>query len=220
MGAQGFFETQVMDGVYPGPKIEHGEQSYLNLMTDILENGYSHPDRTGAGRRSVIGSTLRFSMKDGFPLITTRRIFTKAMIHELLWFISGSMQSKELSDLGVHIWDKWAISDKDRDAFDSEEEYLECEGSIGRIYGPSWRNAPGGIDQLANLITSLKVNPFSSRHVISAWIPQWIPNEELSFVDNIKLGKGALAPCHVLQQYFVKENEEGQKLLSLLMYQR
>lgn len=220
MGDNGFFNMKIKDNIFPTPVINHGENEYLNLMNDILENGYSHSDRTGAGRRSVVGKTLRFSMSDGFPLITTRKIFTKALIHELLWFISGSMQTKELSDVGVHIWDKWAIGDLDKDSFDSEEEFLECKGSVGRIYGPSWRNAPGGIDQLAKLVTSLKVNPFSSRHVLSAWIPQWIPSEELSFVDNIKLGKGALAPCHVLQQYFVKENPDGQLSLSLLMYQR
>lgn len=196
-----------------------GEKGYLDLLKRIYSDGYNHDDRTGAGRRSLVGETLRFKMSDGFPLITTRKINTKAMIHELLWFISGSFNNRELNNVGVHIWDQWAISEIDKDSFDSEEEYLENYGSIGRIYGPSWRNAPGGIDQLDKLINSLSSNPFSSRHVISAWIPQWVPNENMSFVDNIKLGKGALAPCHVLQQYFVKKID-GKLHLSLLMYQR
>jgi thymidylate synthase len=196
-----------------------GENRYLELLSKIRDEGYSHSDRTGAGRRSLIGETLRFKMSDGFPLITTRKINTKAMIHELLWFISGSMDNRKLNEHGVHIWDQWSIREIDRDSFEDNEEFNLYNGSIGRIYGPSWRKAPGGIDQLDNLIKGLTKNPFSSRHVISAWIPQWIPNEDFSFIDNIKLGKGALAPCHVLQQYFVKE-VDGKLHLSLLMYQR
>jgi thymidylate synthase len=220
MGSNGFFETKISEGILPDWAKNVGEKQYLDLMTKIKKSGFIHSDRTGAGRCSLFGETLRFSMRDGFPLITTRKIFTKALVHELLWFISGSMDNTELNDCGVHIWDKWAIGEVDADSFDSEEEYLKNKGSIGRIYGPSWRNAPGRIDQLGNLIYNLKTNPYSSRHVISAWIPQWIPHESLSFVDNIKLGKGALAPCHVLQQYFVKKDPDGTLKLSLLMYQR
>jgi len=196
-------------------------RQYLDLMKDIIENGHDHEDRTGVGRRSVFGRQLRFKMSDGFPLVTTRTISTKALKHELLWFISGSKNNKELNKVGVHIWDPWAIKEKDKEFFNyaGENDYDAFEGSIGNIYGPAWRNAPGHIDQLQRLITELKERPFSSRLVISAWIPSWIPNDNLSPAENVLLGKGVLAPCHVLQQYIVKQ-VDGVKYLSLLMYQR
>ncbi len=198
------------------------DYQYIDLLKDILENGYDHEDRTGTGRKSVFGRQLRFNMADGFPLITTRKIYTKALIEELLWFISGSKDNKILNEKGIHIWDYWAISENDKRFFSDFNDISDFEyyrGSIGNIYGPSWRNAPGGIDQLGNTIHLLKTKPFSSRHVISAWIPSWIPSEDVPFAVNIKHGKGSLAPCHVLQQYMVREID-GKKYLSLLMYQR
>ncbi len=194
---------------------------YLDLMRDILKNGSDHEDRTGVGRRSVFGKQLRFKMEDGFPLVTTRAISTKALKHELLWFISGSKNNKELNKVGVHIWDPWAVSEKDKDFFNygNENDFDVFDGSIGNIYGPAWRRAPGHIDQLGRVIDELKTRPFSSRLVISTWIPQWIPREDLKPAENVLLGKGVLAPCHVLQQYMVKQID-GIKYLSLLMYQR
>lgn len=217
MGDLNAFNIMISEGILP-PSVNPNEDQYLCLMRDIIHNGYNHDDRTGAGRRSVFGRQLRFKMQDGFPLITTRKIYTKAMIHELLWFISGSKNNMELNSVGVHIWDKWAISHETAPNLD-DEEYNFYQGSIGNIYGPSWRNAPGSIDQLMRIVDQLKNDPFSSRHVLSAWIPEWIPLPGLPLADNIRLGKGALAPCHVLQQYMVRE-QNGVEYLSLLMFQR
>lgn len=268
-------------------------KQYLDLMKDIITNGHSHPDRTGFGRRSIFGTQLRFKMTDGFPLVTTRQISTKALIHELLWFIEGNTDNRQLNENGVKIWDKWTVTEESVEEFieknksklkDIDEETLDTIkanfrekylGLIGPMYGFNWRHCPSGentildprvkfedipkdkitvfknqydeyissledtdtppsfeevaielysqsIDQLGILITNLKNKPFSARHIVTSWIPQFIPYEDLSPKENVLLNKGSLAPCHAFFQCFVNPaEEEGGKLrLSLQMYQR
>lgn len=207
---------------------------YLNVLNRIMtDEGYEHPDRTGVGRRSIHGVNLRFKMSDGLPVVTTRKIHLKSIITELLWFISGSCDNKVLKDQGCNIWNKWEVKQSDLDDYCLKNTLTidptlqdKLFGSVGPIYGPAWRNWPDayefapGIDQLANLISKLKSNPNSARHIISAWNPVTLADEELSPQENVISGRGALAPCHVLQHYFVKEKEDGKKYLSMLMYQR
>lgn len=244
-------------------------QQYIDLMKDVIDNGHSHPDRTKVGRRSVFGRQLRFNMADGFPLVTTRKIHTPALIHELVWFLMGTPKIDYLKEHGIKIWDKWVVDKEHIDKYFSEsikpslmdqyqvmldnadleetpqEKILEerdnfilgvynqvfakYHNSVGPIYGPKWRNIPVKnmafapyevmADPIVELITALKERPFSSRHVISVWDAASLANETISPKDNVVNGKGALAPCHVLQQYFVRE-EDGVKYLSLQMYQR
>ncbi len=242
-------------------------QQYLDLLKEIIDTGVDHPDRTGTGRRSIFGKQLRFKMSDGFPLVTTRKISTKALIHELVWFISGDHKVDYLKEHNVKIWDKWTVTQEDIDKYfnetilptiekhyefildnekDTDKETILKEkeefiagvkkqieykylNSIGPIYGPKWRNIQVTnnafepydeiADPLQNLITNLKERPFSSRHVINTWEVATLADEKRSPIDNVFNGKGALAPCHVMQQYFVKEID-GVKYLSLLMFQR
>ena len=162
-------------------------QNYLALLQDVLENGTERPDRTGTGTRSLFGSQLRFNLEQGFPLLTTKKIFIQGIIHELLWFLSGSTNVKYLNDNDIHIWDKWANSD----------------GELGPVYGRQWRNWNGtGIDQISRLVKGLKENPYSRRHIVSAWNPAEI--EDM-----------ALPPCHTIFQLYVCEGK-----LSCHLYQR
>lgn len=266
-------------------------KQYQDLLKNILDNGIMHSDRTGVGRQSIFGTTMRFNLQEGFPLVTTRKIFTRGMIEELLWFLRGSTDSKELTDKNVNLWKAWAVKDSDIDKFitkrfssetqekqDASREFLteSTLNTIGRLYGYTFRNAPAGeqykltnvvsfdrlasdkkkiienilasevamsqfenpqsiskdslveyffgdkIDQMQNLILGLKERPNSSRHVVSAWVPELIPDETLSPQENAIMGRGALAPCHVLQQYFVfpPTVEGGKPRLSLMMTQR
>lgn len=235
---------------------------YLDLLRDIVENGFDHSDRTGVGRRSVYGRQMRFNMRDGFPLVTTRYANFSIVVRELLWFLKGSTN---VSELGAKIWDHWAVKETDIDAFldkhlmdllacipfdkegsewpgpDSQEakemrEILKQEfmdrglNSIGNLYGKAWRKVDGynpvtntrDIDQIQNLVEGLKSNPYSARHLVSAWVHDWIPTESVSPQFNVLTGKGALAPCHVLFQCFVTPpvGDETMPKLSLLMYQR
>lgn len=199
-------------------------RSYLQLMKDILINGKDHVDRTGVGRRSVFGRELRFDLRDGFPLVTTRKIFTRGLIVEDLWFLSGSNNVFELQKEGVKIWDKWTPTAEDAEKFiasnkfgkwsiGTAEDVYKRVGTIGPMYGNVWRgkdkvNSP---DQIANLIKQLKTQPFGSRHCVSAWIPEHLPHAELSPIENVLAGKGALAPCHCFFQCFVKEAVNGGK---------
>ena len=169
-------------------------KQYLDLLRDIQVNGTFTGDRTGTGTQSVFGRQLKFDLREGFPLITTKKIFTKAIIHELLWFISGDTNIRYLNDNGVRIWDEWA----------------DVGGDLGPIYGAQWRNYEGvdgyglpcGIDQLAEVIEGLKSNPNGRRHIISAW--------------NVPLiSDMALPPCHCLMQFKVYDG-----VLHLQLYQR
>ena len=280
---------------------------YLQLLKDIRDNGHDHPDRTGVGRRSIFGRQIRFNLNEGFPLVTTRKIFFRGMKEELFWFIGGKTDNSILNDAGVHIWDKWAVTEKTVDAFmerlvnkieDPEdrkaltenpvlldrirEEHMSVIGSIGPLYGHNWRHAdkeedpqliqilrnytpiedipsdkveafreaykqyvtvkqlnePNSaivselefiqktyatkVDQLGELLAELKNNPFSSRLLVNAWIPGYIPDPKLSPDLNVLFGRGALAPCHVMFQCFVQPPLEagGKQRLNLMMTQR
>ena len=179
-------------------------QQYLDLLQKILDEGEEKEDRTGTGTRSFFGHQMRFNLNDGFPLLTTKKIFFKGVIHELLWFLNGSTDNNELKDNGVHIWDEW------------EDE----SGDLGPIYGYQWRhwldqNSGESIDQIQNVIDQLRNNPSSRRIIVSAWNVADLPDESISPQDNVKNNKMALAPCHALFQFFV-----SQGALSCQLYQR
>ncbi len=163
---------------------------YLELLDHVLKSGIEKSDRTGTGTKSVFGYMMRFNLEEGFPLLTTKKLHLKSIIHELLWFISGDTNVKYLNDNGVRIWNEWA--DKD--------------GNLGPVYGSQWRSWPvaggGKIDQLSNVIDSVKKSPDSRRHIVSAW--------------NVgELANMALPPCHLMFQFYVAEGK-----LSCLLYQR
>ncbi|MBP5211106.1 MAG: thymidylate synthase [Bacteroidales bacterium] len=165
-------------------------RQYLDLLQYICDNGTFKSDRTGTGTKSVFGYQMRFNLNDGFPLLTTKKVHLRSIIYELLWFISGDTNIKYLKDNGVSIWDEWA----------------DENGDLGPVYGHQWRSWPtpdgGHIDQLKNVVESLKKNPDSRRHIISAW--------NVAEVD-----KMALPPCHSLFQFYVADNK-----LSCQLYQR
>jgi thymidylate synthase len=165
-------------------------KQYLDLLDHVLKTGNRKSDRTGVGTISVFGYQMRFNLEDGFPLMTTKKLHLKSIIHELLWFISGDTNIRYLKENGVKIWDDWA--DKD--------------GNLGPVYGYQWRSWPGEdgrkIDQLLNVITSLKNSPDSRRHIVSAWNPG-------------QIDKMALPPCHLLFQFYVADGR-----LSCQLYQR
>ena len=178
-------------------------KQYLDLLNRILSTGTVRGDRTGTGTKGIFGAQLRFNLSEGFPLVTTRKVFFKGVIHELLWFLAGDTNIKYLTDNNVHIWDAWADED----------------GNLGPIYGAQWRawEAPGGgkIDQIARLIEQIRSRPESRRHIVSAWNPAVLPDESVSPQENVRAGKAALASCHTLFQFDVTEGR-----LSCLLYQR
>ena len=179
-------------------------QQYLDLLQKILDEGKVKEDRTGTGTRSFFGHQMRFNLNDGCPLLTTKKIFFKGVVHELQWFLNGSTDNNELKDNGVHIWDEW------------EDE----SGDLGPIYGYQWRhwldqNSGESIDQIQNVIDQLRNNPSSRRIIVSAWNVADLPDESISPQDNVKNNKMALAPCHALFQFFV-----SQGALSCQLYQR
>jgi len=178
-------------------------QTYLDLLRDVVDNGTDKDDRTGVGTRSVFGRQLRFDLRQGFPLLTTKRIHTKSVVLELLWFLSGSTDNRWLKARGVSIWDEWAGPD----------------GDLGPIYGRQWRSwhCPDGrtLDQLAELVETVRTRPDSRRLVVSAWNPADLPDEAQSAQDNVRAGRMALAPCHCLFQFYVADGR-----LSCQLYQR
>ena len=165
-------------------------KQYLDLMRHVRENGVFKDDRTGTGTYSVFGYQMRFDLSEGFPLVTTKKTFLKGIIHELLWFLSGSTNIKYLVDHDVHIWDEWA----------------DEHGELGPVYGSQWRSWPGPdgrtIDQISRVVEDLKTNPDSRRHIVSAW--------NVAEVDEM-----ALPPCHSLFQFYVADGR-----LSCQLYQR
>ncbi|RAK63578.1 thymidylate synthase [Phenylobacterium kunshanense] len=169
---------------------DHPERQYLTLLADILENGARRGDRTGTGTLGVFGRQMRFDLARGFPLLTTKKLHRKSIILELLWFLRGDTNVRWLQERGVSIWDEWA----------------DETGELGPVYGKQWRSwaAPDGrvIDQIAGVVQSLKTNPESRRHLVSAWNP--------ADVDDM-----ALPPCHCLFQFFVADGK-----LSCQLYQR
>ena len=178
-------------------------KQYLGLLQQILETGTVRGDRTGTGTKSIFGAQLRFNLADGFPLVTTRKVFFKGVIHELLWFLAGDTNIKYLRDNNVHIWDAWA----------------DEQGDLGPVYGAQWRAwpAPDGrrIDQITQVVEQIRKNPNSRRHIVSAWNPAVLPNEAISPHENVRQGRAALASCHALFQFYAADGR-----LSCLLYQR
>jgi thymidylate synthase len=178
-------------------------KQYLDLLQNILATGNVRGDRTGTGTKGIFGAQLRFDLSTGFPLVTTRKIFFKGIIRELLWFLAGDTNIKYLTDNNVHIWDAWA----------------DEKGDLGPVYGSQWRSweAPDGrkIDQISQLIQMIRSKPESRRHIVSAWNPAVLPDESVSPQDNVRAGRAALASCHALFQFYVSGGR-----LSCLLYQR
>ncbi|MCC8177143.1 MAG: thymidylate synthase [Bacteroidales bacterium] len=165
-------------------------KQYLDLLNHILENGVDRSDRTGTGTRSVFGYQMRFNLQEGFPLLTTKKLHLKSIIHELLWFLAGDTNVKYLQDNGVRIWNEWADPD----------------GNLGHIYGYQWRSWPdyngGHIDQIAQAVETIKRDPNCRRNIVSAWNVADLPNMNLP-------------PCHAFFQFYVADGK-----LSLQLYQR
>ena len=175
-------------------------KQYLDLVKHVLKNGDYKGDRTGTGTKSVFGYQMRFDLNDGFPLVTTKKLHLKSIIHELLWFINGETNIKYLRDNGVKIWDAWA----------------DESGNLGPVYGSQWRNWNNEkIDQISQLIDLIKNNPESRRMLVSAWNPSVLPDTKKSFSENVMNGKAALPPCHAFFQFYVSNNK-----LSCQLYQR
>jgi len=170
-------------------------QAYLDLLSKVLNDGAEKADRTGTGTRSIFGYQMRFDLAEGFPLVTTKKLHLKSIIHELLWFLKGDTNIAYLKENGVGIWDEWA----------------DKNGNLGPVYGAQWRSwktADGRtVDQIASVIHDLKTNPFSRRHIVTAWNPG-------------EIGDMALAPCHCLFQFYVVEGKDGVRRLSCQLYQR
>jgi thymidylate synthase len=175
-------------------------KKYQDLLQHIKENGVEKKDRTGTGTISVFGYQMKFDLKNGFPLVTSKKLHLRSIIYELIWFINGGTNINYLNENDVSIWDEWA----------------DKNGELGPIYGAQWRNWNNdGIDQLNDVISSLKENPSSRRMIVTAWNPNIIPNIKKTFSENVKEGKAALPPCHVFFQFYVADNK-----LSCQMYQR
>ena len=175
-------------------------KQYLDLVQHVMDNGVSKNDRTGTGTKSIFGYQMRFDLEDGFPLVTTKKLHLKSIIHELLWFLKGDTNIKYLQDNGVKIWDGWA----------------DKNGDLGPVYGSQWRNWNNdNIDQISNLMEMIKKNPKSRRMIVSAWNPSVLPDTSISFDENIKNGKAALPPCHAFFQFYVADGK-----LSCQLYQR
>jgi thymidylate synthase len=192
-------------------------QQYLDLLQQILEQGNVKGDRTGTGTLSLFGTSMRMNLQEGFPLLTTKRVFFKGVVHELIWFLKGDTNIKYLQDNGVTIWDEWA----------------DENGDLGPVYGSQWRKWRGKvtdakvnlthgnleklhgtvnleyeyIDQINNLITEIKTNPNSRRLLVSAWNPALLPNPSIKPSDNVKYDKQALPPCHYSFQCYVHDNK-------------
>lgn len=268
-------------------------KEYLEALEDIYNNGYDRADRTGKGRRSLIGNMIKFDLSDGtVPIVTTRHIDIKIILAELFWLIKGSSNTKTLQQMGSVIWNRWSVEEDHIDQFVKQLQFNEDEmnanipqliiddmtanylNEVGPIYGPNWRNAPisedtqkiftqfehipsdkiayykeaylrentigdkvdfnqdefelycmecytQSVDQLGNLVTNLKLRPYSTRHVVSAWVPAFIPEESLSPQENVLMGRGALAPCHRIFQCYVrpplKEGDKPQLSLMIVM---
>lgn len=182
------------------------EQAYLDLIRYVRDNGTQKGDRTGTGTLSIFGAQMRFDLNDGFPLLTTKKIHTKSVIYELLWFLKGDTHVKYLQDNGVRIWNEWATAEQ-------TAKFGRDEGDLGAVYGHQWRNygaskdengdyRQDGIDQISHVIEQIKTNPNSRRLIVSGWNP-------------LEADQVALPPCHTLFQFFVANGK-----LSCQLYQR
>ena len=202
-------------------------KQYHKLLRYILDQGVRKDDRTGTGTVSVFGYQMRFDLNQGFPLLTTKKVHFKSIVHELLWFIAGDTNIKYLVENGVSIWNEWPFENWLRENFMQEDypsgspqrkdlmsefvakiaddqEFAQKYGCLGPVYGKQWRKFEG-VDQLANIIDSLKTNPDSRRHIVSAWNPKDVP----------VMVKAGLPPCHTIFQFYVSEEK-----LSCQLYQR
>ncbi len=189
-------------------------KQYLDLCRHVLEHGKEKSDRTGVGTKSVFGYQMRFDLSEGFPLLTTKRVFLKAVIHELLWFIKGDTNIKYLVDNDVRIWNEWpyewfkASRDYRGESLEeyvlkikTDDEFAKKHGNLGPVYGKQWRNF-GGVDQLLDVIEQIKSNPHSRRLIVNSWNPPELPHM-------------ALPPCHMMFHFYVNDGT-----LSLQLYQR
>lgn len=175
-------------------------RQYLDLVQHVLDNGSQKGDRTGTGTKSIFGYQMRFDLSEGFPLVTTKKVHLKSIVHELLWFLKGDTNIAYLKENGVKIWDEWA----------------DENGDLGPIYGHQWRNwNDEEIDQITELIDTLKNNPNSRRMLVSAWNPSVLPDTSKSFAENVANHKAALPPCHAFFQFYVSDGK-----LSCQLYQR
>jgi thymidylate synthase len=175
-------------------------KQYLDLLQHIDTHGVEKTDRTGTGTKSVFGYQMRFNLAEGFPLVTTKKIHLKSLVHELLWFLKGSTNIEYLQENGVRIWNEWA----------------DENGNLGPVYGHQWRNWNSeGIDQIQGVIETLKSNPDSRRMLVSAWNPSVLPDNSISFSENVSNNKAALPPCHAFFQFYVADNK-----LYCQLYQR
>ena len=175
-------------------------KQYLDLIRHIQENGVEKTDRTGTGTKSVFGYQMRFDLSKGFPMVTTKKLHLKSIIHELLWFLKGDTNIEYLQENGVRIWNEWA----------------DENGNLGPVYGYQWRNWNGEeIDQIKDILHSLKTNPDSRRMLVSAWNPSVLPDTSKSFAENVANNKAALPPCHAFFQFYVANGK-----LSCQLYQR
>ena len=174
-------------------------KQYLDLMQHVLDNGTQKHDRTGTGTLSVFGYQMRFNLQDGFPMVTTKKLHLKSILHELIWFLSGDTNIKYLKDNGVRIWDEWA----------------DADGNLGPVYGSQWRSWPTptgeNVDQISKIINTIKINPDSRRIIVSAW--------NVAEIENM-----ALPPCHAFFQFYVAPPDllkgETKGKLSCQLYQR
>ena len=175
-------------------------KQYLDLVSHVLETGNEKGDRTGTGTKSVFGHQMRFDLSEGFPMVTTKKLHLKSIIYELLWFLKGDTNTDYLTENGVKIWNAWA----------------DENGDLGPVYGHQWRNWNSDeIDQITEVIETLKTNPNSRRMLVSAWNPSVLPDTSKSFSENVANNKAALPPCHAFFQFYVSDGK-----LSCQLYQR
>jgi thymidylate synthase len=175
-------------------------KQYLDLVSHVLDTGNEKGDRTGTGTKSVFGHQMRFDLSKGFPMVTTKKLHLKSIIYELLWFLKGDTNTDYLTENGVKIWNAWA----------------DENGDLGPVYGHQWRNWNSDeIDQITEVIETLKTNPNSRRMLVSAWNPSALPDTSKSFGENVANNKAALPPCHAFFQFYVSDGK-----LSCQLYQR
>jgi thymidylate synthase len=175
-------------------------KQYIDLVNHVLDKGFKKSDRTGTGTISVFGYQMRFDLNEGFPMVTTKKLHLKSIIYELLWFLKGDTNINYLTENGVRIWNEWANEN----------------GDLGPVYGHQWRNwNDDEIDQIKDIIKTLKTNPDSRRMLVSAWNPSVLPDTSKSFSENVADGKAALPPCHAFFQFYVADGK-----LSCQLYQR
>jgi len=175
-------------------------RQYLDLLDHVLKNGVQKQDRTGTGTISVFGYQMRFDLSKGFPVLTTKKLHLRSIIHEWLWFLKGETNIAYLKENKVSIWDEWA----------------DEKGDLGPVYGAQWRNWNSeGIDQIQQVVDLIKTNPDSRRMIVAAWNPSVLPLSGKFFAENVALGRAALPPCHAFFQFYVADGK-----LSCQMYQR